>query len=206
MVPARENNAKPAFHSISRHPCFVHRGRWRPCARPSRPRCWARTSGSSPSATSQAIVKTTERARLPPASGKCKACKAGGDGLLSQVCARHGASTRICGLEILFVFGRNIIWFGQLRGGPLRYLGFASSRAAKIYGDLAEIYGASPQFFANVSGLSFAHKTQRATGKSEINVFSIEDRACALRIRSSRWVLLLPGAGRGKTHPTVRPR
>ena len=83
MVPARENNAKPAIHSISRHPCFVHRGRWRPCARPSRPRCWARTSGSSPSATSQAIVKTTERARLPPASGKCKACKAGGDGLLA---------------------------------------------------------------------------------------------------------------------------
>ena len=25
----------------------------------------------------------TERARLPPASGKCKACKAGGDGLLA---------------------------------------------------------------------------------------------------------------------------
>ena len=31
----------------------------------------------------QAVVKTTERARLPPASGKCKACKAGGDGLLA---------------------------------------------------------------------------------------------------------------------------
>ena len=31
----------------------------------------------------QAVVKTTERSRLPPASGKCKACKAGGDGLLA---------------------------------------------------------------------------------------------------------------------------
>ena len=41
------------------------------------------TSDSSPSATSQAIVKTTERACLPPANGKCKACKAGGDGLLA---------------------------------------------------------------------------------------------------------------------------
>ena len=91
-------------------------------------------------------------------------------------------------------------WFCQLRGGPLRYLGFASSRAAKIYGDLAEIYGASPQFFASVSGLSFAHKTQRA--KSEINVFSIEDRvlthaafdACALTTQDPQctWVLL-PG-------------
>jgi len=108
--------------------------------------------------------------------------------------------TPTCSKFFLFLVAT---WFGQLRGGPLRYLGSASSRAAKIYGDLAEIYGASPQFFATVSGLSFAHKTQRA--KSEINVFSIEDRACALRIRSSRWVLLLPG-GRGKTHPTVRPR
>ena len=31
----------------------------------------------------QAVVKTKERARLPPASGKCKVCKAGGDGLLA---------------------------------------------------------------------------------------------------------------------------
>ena len=31
----------------------------------------------------QAVVKTTERARLPPASCKCKVCKAGGDGLLA---------------------------------------------------------------------------------------------------------------------------
>ena len=31
----------------------------------------------------RAVVKTTERARLPPASGKCKVCKAGGDGLLA---------------------------------------------------------------------------------------------------------------------------
>ena len=43
----------------------------------------------------------------------------------------------------------------------MRYLGFASSRAAKIYGDLAEIYGASPKFFATVSGLSFAHNDRR---------------------------------------------
>ena len=31
----------------------------------------------------QPVVKTTERARLPPVSGKCKTCKAGGDGLLA---------------------------------------------------------------------------------------------------------------------------
>ena len=79
--------------------------------------------------------------------------------------------TPTCSKFFLFLVAT---WFGQLRGGPLRYLGFASSRATKIYGDLAKIYGASPQFFATVSGLSFAHKTQRA--KSEINVFSIEDR------------------------------
>ena len=36
----------------------------------------------------------------------------------------------------------------------MRFLGFASSRATKIYGDLAKIYGASPQFFATVSGLT----------------------------------------------------
>ena len=36
--------------------------------------------------------------------------------------------------------------------GALRFLGFASSCATKIYGDLAKIYGASPQFFATVSG------------------------------------------------------
>ena len=75
-------------------------------------------------------------------------------------------ATPTCSKFFLFLVAA---WFGQLRGGPLRFLGFASSRAAKIYGDLAEIYGASPQFFATVSGLSFAHKTQRA--KSEINVF-----------------------------------
>ena len=106
-------------------------------------------------------------------------------------------------------------WFGQLRGGPLRYLGSASSRAAKIYGDLAKIYGASPQFFATVSGLSFAHKTQRA--KSEINVFSIEDRACAhsgsaedpgssvLRLSGP---VLLPGGREDSSHrqtPVERP-
>ena len=82
--------------------------------------------------------------------------------------------TPTCSKFFLFLVAT---WFGQLRGGPLRYLGSASYRAAKIYGDLAEIYGASPQFFASVSGLSFAHKTQRA--KSEINVSheqSIEDR------------------------------
>ena len=80
--------------------------------------------------------------------------------------------TPTCSKFFLFLVAT---WFGQLRGGPLRYLGSASSRAAKIYGGLAEIYGASPQFFASVSGSSFAHKTQRA--KSEIvNVFSIEDR------------------------------
>ena len=108
--------------------------------------------------------------------------------------------TPTCSKFFLFLVAT---WFGQLRAGPLRYLGFASSRAAKIYGDLAEIYGASPQFFATVSGLSFAHKTQRA--KSEINVFSIEDRACALRIRSSRWVLLLPGGRAGRLIPPSDP-
>ena len=77
--------------------------------------------------------------------------------------------TPTCSKFFLFLVAT---WFGQLRGGPLRYLGFASSRAAKIYGDLAEIYGASPQFFATVSGLSFAHKTQRA--KSMFSLFGIE--------------------------------
>ena len=48
--------------------------------------------------------------------------------------------------EILVVFGRNMVW--SVARGALRFLSFASSRAAKIYGDLAEIYGASPQFFA----------------------------------------------------------
>ena len=63
--------------------------------------------------------------------------------------------------EILFVFGRSMVW-SVARG--LRFLGFASSRATKIYGDLVEIYGdlakiygASPQFFAAVSCLSFAY-------------------------------------------------
>jgi hypothetical protein len=67
--------------------------------------------------------------------------------------------TPTCSKFFLFLVAT---WFGQLRGGPLRYLGFASSRATKIYGDLAKIYGASPQFLATVSGLSFAHETQRA--------------------------------------------
>ena len=59
--------------------------------------------------------------------------------------------TPTCSKFFLFLVAT---WFGQLRGGPLRYLGFASSRATKIYGDLAKIYGASPQFFATVSGLT----------------------------------------------------
>ena len=63
-------------------------------------------------------------------------------------------------VRFFFVFGRNMVW--SVARGALRFLGFASSRATKIYGDLAKIYGASPQFFATVSGLSFAHKTQRA--------------------------------------------
>ena len=114
--------------------------------------------------------------------------------------------TPTCSKFFLFLVAT---WFGQLRGG-LRFLGFASSRATEIYGDLAKIYGASPQFFATVSGLSFAHKTQRA--KSEINVFSIEDRVLhACRIRRMRtqdpqWVLLPQCRVVGKTHPTaVRP-
>ena len=60
-------------------------------------------------------------------------------------------ATPTCSKFFLFLVAT---WFGQLRGGALRYLGFASSRAAKIYGDLAKIYGASPQFFATVSGLT----------------------------------------------------
>ena len=59
--------------------------------------------------------------------------------------------TPTCSKFFLFLVAT---WFGQLRGGTLRYLGFASSRAAKIYGDLAKIYGASPQFFATVSSTS----------------------------------------------------
>ena len=106
--------------------------------------------------------------------------------------------TPTCSKFFLFLVAT---WFGQLRGGPLRYLGFASSRAAKIYGDLAEIYGASPQFFATVSGLNFAHKTQRA--KSEINVFGIESvkcvRACAALAR------LLPGGREDSSHPCGDP-
>ena len=61
-------------------------------------------------------------------------------------------ATPICSI-FLFLF-LVATWFGQLHGGALRYLGFASSRATKIYGDLAKIYGASPQFFATVSGLT----------------------------------------------------
>ena len=34
----------------------------------------------------QPIVKTTERARLPPASGKCKVCKQGGELLACSFC------------------------------------------------------------------------------------------------------------------------
>ena len=41
-----------------------------------------------------------------------------------------------------------------MHAGCLRFLDSASSRATKIYGDLAKIYGASPQFFATVSGLN----------------------------------------------------
>ena len=107
-------------------------------------------------------------------------------------------STPTCSKFFLFLVAT---WFGQLRGGPLRYLGFASSRAAEIYGDLAEIYGASPQFFATVSGLSFAHKTQRA--RSEINVFSIEDRACrhsSTSILRAQWVLLPAGGREDSSH------
>ena len=45
----------------------------------------------------QAIVKTTERARLPPASGKCKACKAGGDELLAcSFCTAVYHNTEAC--------------------------------------------------------------------------------------------------------------
>ena len=105
--------------------------------------------------------------------------------------------TPTCSKFFLFLVAT---WFGQLRGGGLRYLGFASSRAAKVYGDLAEIYGASPQFFATVSGLSFAHKTQRA--KSEINVFGIESGRSAC-VRVLRWLGCCRAVG--KTHPTVRP-
>ena len=43
--------------------------------------------------------------------------------------------TPTCSKFFLFLVAT---WFGQLRGGPLRYLGFASSRAAEIYGDLAK--------------------------------------------------------------------
>ena len=66
-------------------------------------------------------------------------------------------------------------WFGQLRGGPLRYLGFASSRAAEIYGDLARIYGASPQFFATVSSSSFdctEDKTCRPVESMSLGIMS----------------------------------
>ena len=86
-------------------------------------------------------------------------------------------ATPTCSKFFLFLVATR---FGQLRGG-LRFLGFASSRATKIYGDLAKIYGASPQFFATVSGLSFAHKTQPAK-----SMFSESSQ-------SSQWVLLPVG-------------
>ena len=44
-------------------------------------------------------------------------------------------ATPTCSKFFLFLVAT---WFGQLRGGPLRYLGFASSRTAEIYGDLAQ--------------------------------------------------------------------
>ena len=47
----------------------------------------------------------------------------------------------------VFVFGRNMVW--SVARGALRFLGFASSRATKIYGGLAKIYGARYILFAN---------------------------------------------------------
>ena len=113
----------------------------------------------------------------------------------------------------VFVFGRNMVW--SVARGALRFLGFASSRATKIYGDLAKIYGASPQFFATVSGLSFAHRHN--VTNAQINVFGIESVESTLsgrsRIESSTLqcaVTSQPVRNRtervvGKTHPTVRP-
>ena len=87
-------------------------------------------------------------------------------------------ATPTCSKFFLFLVAT---WFGQLRGGPLRYLGFASSRATKIYGDLAKIYGASPQFFATVSSLSFAQNVPNQCFRNRVsrvspNERSIEDR------------------------------
>ena len=110
-------------------------------------------------------------------------------------------ATPTCSKFFLFLVAT---WSSQFRGGPLRYLGSASSRAAKIYGDLAKIYGASPQFLATVSGLSFAHKTQRA--KSMFSESSQSSQAANIR---SEWVLqLLPGGREDSSHrqtPVERP-
>jgi len=44
----------------------------------------------------QAVVKTTQRARLPPASGKCKKCKAGGELLACSFCTAVYHNTDAC--------------------------------------------------------------------------------------------------------------
>ena len=44
----------------------------------------------------QAVVKTTQRARLPPASGKCKKCKTGGELLACSFCTAVYHNTDAC--------------------------------------------------------------------------------------------------------------
>ena len=44
----------------------------------------------------QPVVKTTERARLPPASSKCKKCKEGGELLACSFCTAVYHNTDAC--------------------------------------------------------------------------------------------------------------
>ena len=44
----------------------------------------------------QAVVKTTQRARLPPARGQCKKCKAGGELLACSFCTAVYHNTDAC--------------------------------------------------------------------------------------------------------------
>ena len=98
-------------------------------------------------------------------------------------------------------------WFGQLRGGDLRFLSFASSRAAKICGDLAKIYGASPQSLATVSGLSFAQRAKsmfsESSQSSTLHGSSVQSESCILFLSECSRCRVV-GKTRKTTHPTVQ--
>ena len=78
---------------------------------------WAETETETLCATNalslQQICKTTERARLAPAAGKCKTCKRGGELLACSFCTAVFHNTTPCTLNavgrgaIVPVYGRS---------------------------------------------------------------------------------------------------